>query len=173
MKNEMMDRLGRIRIALFDCDGVLTDGTIYVLPDGREFRGFNVRDGYGVRLLHKYGIATGVVSGKGGGSLRARAEILGMRFMILDCSRKEEAVVSIARREGVDVSEILFMGDDLFDIPALELCGFAVTVPDAPDEVKAVVDYVTSRGGGRGAVREVADLLLQAKGVSQPWKTPR
>lgn len=161
------DKLKNIKVAAFDIDGILTNG--HVWWDGDEL-GFNrlshTSDGYGLKLLMESGIKTGVISGGDSVSVKKRfIENLKLDFCYLGNEDKRLAYKKLLD-QGYDASEILFMGDELFDIPLLKKSGFCATVPEAPFEVRAICDFVTKKSGGQGAVREVIDLLRYAKGIS-------
>ena len=160
-------KLKKIKVAAFDIDGVLTNG--HVWWDGEDL-GFNrlthTSDGYALKLLMEAGIKTGVISGGNSVSVQKRfEENLKLDFAFLGNEDKREAYQKILDM-GYRPDEILFMGDELFDIPLLKASGFAATVVDAPHEVKAFCDYVTAREGGKASVREVIDLVRYAQGFS-------
>lgn len=156
---ELIDRLRPIRLLCLDMDGVLTDGHLYFLGEGRWSQRFCVRDGYGLKLLQSSGVEIAVLSGGDVHSGRARAESLGIRHAYFGLSDKVAVFHDVAGSLGLSPEQAAFIGDELPDIPLLRGVGFAATVPDAVPEVLEVVHYVTSRPGGDGAVREVADLI--------------
>lgn len=161
------EKLSKIKVAAFDIDGVLTNG--HVWWDGDEL-GFNrlshTSDGYGLKLLMEAGIKTGVISGGDSVSVRKRfAQNLKLDFAFLGNEDKRESYNKLLEM-GYKDEEILFMGDELFDIPLLKRAGFSATVPGAPFEVHNLCDYVTTREGGQGAVREVIDLVRLAIGFT-------
>lgn len=158
-------RLASIRLFAMDADGVLTDGGVYLLEDGREFRRFDIKDGYGIKQAIAAGITLAIVSAGGAESVRQRARKLGITEIRLDASDKLEALRDLCARVGVDLAHTLYMGDDVTDIPALQAAGVACAPADAVPGVLASADWVTVAGGGRGAVREVCDALLKARAI--------
>ena len=160
----VLDRARRIRLVLLDSDGVLTDGRIIVTSDGAEARSFDVRDGFGIRLGQGAGLAFGVISGRESRALTARAQELGFDEVHQGVHDKLGLVKEILERRGLEPADLCFVGDDLIDIQAMRYCGLAISPADAVGEVRDVAHHVTERPGGRGAVREVVDLLLRAGG---------
>jgi 3-deoxy-D-manno-octulosonate 8-phosphate phosphatase (KDO 8-P phosphatase) len=158
------ERIRRVRLVAFDADGVLTDGTIYLMPDGREIKAFNALDGTGIKYLERAGIATAVLSGRRSSALDRRARELGMRYVLQGYKRKLDGLAKLARLAKVRSKHICFVGDDLPDIPVMGKVGFAVAVSGARPEVIRAAHWVTERGGGRGAAREVAEKILKAQG---------
>jgi 3-deoxy-D-manno-octulosonate 8-phosphate phosphatase (KDO 8-P phosphatase) len=156
---ELSARLAKVRLLCLDVDGVLSDGHLYWAGEGLWSQRFSVRDGYGIKLLQELGIEIAVLSGGDVRSGRDRCASLGIRHACFGITDKLAAFRDIARPIGIGADETAFIGDELVDIPLLTHVGFAATVPDAVDEVKAVVHYVTRRPGGDGAVRELCDLI--------------
>jgi 3-deoxy-D-manno-octulosonate 8-phosphate phosphatase (KDO 8-P phosphatase) len=157
--------LRRTKVLLLDIDGVLTDGRIFYTEGTGWGAIYNVVDGFGIKLLMRNGIEVCFISAGNFESHRRRAEILGIRHAYFGDENKLHAYEAIRRDLGVQEEECAYMGDELFDIPVLERAGFAATPPHSPAAVKKAAHYVTKREGGNGAVREVCDLLLEAKGV--------
>src|SRR5687768_368361 len=147
-----------------DCDGVLTDGRLYFSRDGEVVKAFNVRDGQGIVSWHAAGFESGIISGRDAGAIiQARADELGMKY-VYSCSKNKVADFQrlLADAE-VPPHETAFIGDDIGDLELMKVVGFPVAVADAVDEVRAAAAYVTNAKGGRGAVREVTDILLSLK----------
>ncbi len=157
-------RLADIRVVILDMDGVLTDGRIGYGDGPGEIKFFDVKDGLGIKLLQRHGIKVGVLSGRESAANTRRAEELELDFCLQGCKEKIGAFRKLTRKFGVEPSECLFVGDDLVDLPVMARCGVGVAVGDAVVEVKRAADFSTSAPGGRGAVREVAEELLRAKG---------
>jgi 3-deoxy-D-manno-octulosonate 8-phosphate phosphatase (KDO 8-P phosphatase) len=153
----------KIKLLLLDVDGVLTDGRLYFGTSGEELKVFHVRDGYGLKLWHDAGFRSGIISGRDSDIVSQRASKLGMHFVYQGNDDKLSALAEIATEARVSADEIAFVGDDLLDIPVFEKVGLAVAVADAIEAVKRAAHYVTKIGGGRGAVREVIDMLLALK----------
>jgi 3-deoxy-D-manno-octulosonate 8-phosphate phosphatase (KDO 8-P phosphatase) len=154
-----------VRLLLLDCDGVMTDGTILVTGEGDEIKRFNILDGHGIVLWRRAGRRAGVLTGRGSRALERRVEELGIEFLIQRSLNKLESFEAFLAETGVATEEIAYMGDDVVDIPVLRRSGFAAVPPNAVDEAVAVAHAVTNREGGRGAVREVVDFLLEAQGL--------
>ncbi|MBT7304703.1 MAG: HAD-IIIA family hydrolase [Victivallales bacterium] len=157
-------RARRIQAVALDIDGVLTDGRIGYASGTDEIKFFDVRDGLGIKLLQRAGLKVGVLSGRSSQANRTRIAELGLDFATEGSRDKATALRELASQLGIETTEILFIGDDLVDLPAMNLAGVSVAVGDAVDEVKQAVDLVTERLGGRGAIREAAEWLLREQG---------
>jgi 3-deoxy-D-manno-octulosonate 8-phosphate phosphatase (KDO 8-P phosphatase) len=157
-------RASRIKLLLMDCDGVLTDGRLWLLENGDEHKSFNTKDGLGLSLLHRAGLKSGIISGRWSQAVIRRAGDLGMEFVRQGDPHKIEAFEQVLRQAGVDENEVAFVGDDLTDIPIMQRAELAVAVADAVEEARSVAHYVTRAKGGRGAVREVVEIILKAQG---------
>jgi 3-deoxy-D-manno-octulosonate 8-phosphate phosphatase (KDO 8-P phosphatase) len=154
----------RIKLLLMDCDGVLTDGRLYFSAGGEEMKVFNVRDGQGLVSWHKAGYSSGIISGRSSRIVDARAGELGIKFVHQGVEDKIQAFLAILAEAYIsDPAEVAYIGDDIPDIPLLKKVGLPVAVADAVEEVKAAAAFVTEAKGGRGAVRDVCDLLLSAR----------
>ena len=152
-----------MRLAIFDVDGVLTDGSVWIGPQGEVFKPFNILDGHGVKMLQASGVETALLSGRESESVTRRAGELSIRHVIQGAGDKLAAFEALLGRAGVSAEACAFVGDDLPDLPVLRACGFAVAVANAVDEVKAACHYVTLAPGGHGAVREFCELVLRAQ----------
>ncbi|MFN0140960.1 MAG: KdsC family phosphatase [Pyrinomonadaceae bacterium] len=157
---DVIERARKVKLLILDCDGVLTDGRLYFGPSGEELKVFHVRDGQGLVNWHAAGFRSGIISGRNSPIVEMRAKQLGVEFIWQGRKEKSSAFHEIVEAAGTSPDEIAFAGDDTPDIDAMRLAGFAIAVADALDEVKAAAHFVTSREGGRGAVREVIELLL-------------
>src|SRR6266446_925137 len=153
-------RASRIKLLLLDCDGVLTDGRLWLLEDGDEHKAFNTKDGLGLELLRRAGIITGRTST----ALARRAKELGIEFLRQGNEQKITAFEEVLRSAGLKEDEVAFVGDDLSDIPLMRRSELAVAVADAVEETRAAAHYVTQAKGGRGAVREVVEIILKSQG---------
>ncbi|MGE5303225.1 MAG: KdsC family phosphatase [Alphaproteobacteria bacterium] len=153
----------KIKLLLLDVDGVLTDGGIYIDNRGVETKRFDVRDGQGITLLQRAGIEVGFITGRFSEVVRFRAKELGVRIVYQKVQKKLEAYQRIKQKSRLEDESIAYIGDDVADIAVLRQTGLAVAVRDAWAEVKRHADYVTEADGGRGAVREVSELLLKAQ----------
>lgn len=157
-------RAQKVRVLLVDVDGVLTDGRVLYLPDGEEGRIFNVRDGLGIQLLRASGLKVGFLSGKTAEVVRRRGEELGVELLLLGVEDKVAAFDKALEQLGVDAEEVCYVGDDLPDLPLLRKAGLGCAVADAAPEVRANANIILRANGGQGAVREVCERLLKAKG---------
>ena len=153
-----------IKLLLMDCDGVLTDGRLWLLPDGDEHKSFNTHDGLGLSLLHRAGLKSGIISGRRSQAVIRRASELGVEFVRQGDPHKIEAFEEMMRQAEVDENEVAFVGDDLTDIPIMQRAELAVAVADAVAEARSAAHYVTRARGGHGAVREVIELILKSQG---------
>lgn len=150
---------------MMDCDGVLTDGRLYFSAHGEEMKVFDVRDGQGIVSWHKAGFKSGIISGRGAAEIiRTRAKELGIEIVRTGSKNKVADLEEILAELKIDAASVAYIGDDVGDIEIMKRVGYAIAVADAVDEVKAIAGYVTTACGGRGAVREVIDLLI----VEQP-----
>jgi len=164
MTASVQERAARIKLLLMDCDGVLTDGRVWLFDDGEEQKGFHTRDGLGIELWHRAGLKSGIISGRKSSAVQRRAHGLGMAFVVQGVEEKVGAFVKTLADAGVTNDEVAFIGDDLNDIPLMLRSGFGVAVADAALEARERAHYVTKVAGGRGAVREVIELILKAQG---------
>ncbi len=161
---DVYERARNIRLAAFDVDGVLTDGTLYYSDSGGEIKAFNVQDGHGMKMLKDSGVALAIISSRRSAALEARARNLGIELLFQGVPDKLAAFQELLERSGVAAKACAYVGDDLVDLPVLKRCGLAVAVPDAPAIVRHHAHYVTRAAGGKGAVREVSELILHAQG---------
>jgi len=161
---EALARAGRVRLLLMDVDGVLTDGTIYLNDEAVESKGFNIMDGLGLAILRREGVALGIVTGRNSRVVARRGKELGVTHLVQGCTDKLAAATDILAAEGIDWEALAYVGDDLIDLAVMRRAGLSVAPPGAAEEVKAVAHHVTALGGGRGAVREVCELILKAQG---------
>jgi 3-deoxy-D-manno-octulosonate 8-phosphate phosphatase (KDO 8-P phosphatase) len=157
-------RAKHIKLLLMDCDGVLTDGRLWLTADGDEQKTFHARDGQGISLLHQAGLKTGIISGRTSSAVERRAQELKMSYVRQYAKDKVEALEEILADANITADECAYIGDDVADIPVMNRVGFAVAVADAVEETKHAAHYITSLKGGEGAVREVTDLILKAQG---------
>lgn len=163
--DDVYNRAKSIRLAIFDVDGVLTDGGLHYSDSGEETKVFDVRDGLGMRLLQSSGVPLGIITSRTSRCVERRAADLGIEFLFQGVENKLLEFESLIRKLGLDASMCAYMGDDLVDLPILLRCGLAMSVPEAPAAVRNRVHYVTHASGGRGAAREVCELIMQAQGT--------
>jgi 3-deoxy-D-manno-octulosonate 8-phosphate phosphatase (KDO 8-P phosphatase) len=157
-----------IRLVTCDVDGVLTDGRIYVDDDGRETKAFNALDGVGMKMLMRAGITVAWITGSSAPAVMHRARTLGVARVVQGAEDKVTPWESLRSELALPASACAHIGDDLPDVPVFVRCGLAVAVPHAPPIVRARAHLVTGRGGGRGAVRELCEMILAAQGVLDP-----
>jgi 3-deoxy-D-manno-octulosonate 8-phosphate phosphatase (KDO 8-P phosphatase) len=153
-----------VKLAIFDVDGVMTDGTLYIGPQGETYKAFNILDGHGVKMLQSAGVATAIISGRASEAVAWRAKELSIVHVVQGAANKVAEFEKLLASLGLDALSCAFVGDDLPDLPVMKRCGLAVAVANAADAVKAAAHYVTRASGGRGAVREFCELVLRAQG---------
>lgn len=153
----------KIKFLLLDVDGVMTDGGVYYTEEGGEMKKFNIQDGYGIVKAKKLGLEVGIITGRVSKIVERRAAELGIREVHQNLEDKLGAYTQIKSKLGLSDGEVAYIGDDEFDLPVLRIVGFSAAPADAVDCVRKEVDYVCRREGGRGAVREVIDKILQAR----------
>ena len=161
---DILEKARQIRALLFDVDGVLTDGGIIYDNDRQELKRFNVKDGQIINYLRKYGIITGVITGRYSEVVRSRCEELDIDLHHHGIKDKRAAFEQIMQERGLSAGEIAYIGDDINDLPVLVRCGLSATPADGHWAVQRKVDLVLEKKGGEGALRELADLLLLAGG---------
>ncbi len=163
----LKDKFKKIRLLLLDVDGVLTDGRIVYDSHGRDLKFFDVGDGMGVYLLHKAGIRTILVTAKGSKTIKPRARDMKVEEVLEDIPNKAKILQKIIKKYKVAKDEVCFAGDDLVDLGLMKRVGLAIAVANACPEIKKASRYITKKNGGRGAVREIAELILKSQGK---WK---
>lgn len=154
-----------VRLLLLDADGVLTDGTLFFGEQGQEYKAFSSRDGHGIKMLQRSGVAVGIVSGRRSPAVERRAAELDVQHLHQDCSDKLVVFEQLRGALGLGASQIAFVGDDVVDLPIMLRAGLAIAVHDAHELVRRHAHWVTASGGGRGAVREVCELIMRAQGT--------
>jgi 3-deoxy-D-manno-octulosonate 8-phosphate phosphatase (KDO 8-P phosphatase) len=161
---DALERARRVRLMVFDVDGVLTDGRLWYGPQGVQLKAFHSRDGHGVKLLQQGGIAVAILSGRNSAAVALRAAELGVAHVLQGIEDKRPAFAALLARLGLEPREAGYMGDDLPDLPVLAHCGFACAPREACAEVLRGAHYVASAPAGGGAAREVCDYLLRSQG---------
>lgn len=160
---DVEERARQIKLLLMDCDGVLTDGRIWILDEGEDQKAFHTHDGLGIDLWHRAGLRSGIISGRSSTAVARRAKGLNMSIVHLGQSDKLKAFEEALLAAAVSSEEVAFIGDDLNDVPIMLRCGLAIAVSDATSETKARAHLVTQARGGGGAVREAIELILKAQ----------
>ena len=166
-EEEIGRRAGQIELILMDVDGVLTDGKIsYTSDEGKlvEVKSFNVLDGAGIALAHRAGLETGIISGRASPAVTHRAHELGIAHVHIDCFEKLPVFEQILQKTGLGAEQVCYMGDEVLDLPVMTRVGLSAAPANACVDVKHRADYVAEATGGNGAVREVIELVLKAKG---------
>jgi 3-deoxy-D-manno-octulosonate 8-phosphate phosphatase (KDO 8-P phosphatase) len=160
---EIIERARKVKLVILDCDGVLTDGRIIMLPDGDETKAFDVKDGHAIVMGQRAGLRMAIISGRKSSVVRARAKELGVAQLYEMAWVKKEPYEKILVEEELADEEVCYVGDDVVDISLMRRAGLGVAVADAVEEVKQNSHIVTTRRGGRGAVREVIEFILKAQ----------
>ena len=164
MTEELKTNLADIQLLALDVDGVLTDGTVMINRDGSEGKFFNLQDGHGIRMWQRAGLKVAFLSGRFSEATKYRAEQLDIDYCVQDCFEKLPALKKLLEQLGLSAKRTAYIGDDLLDLPVIRYVGFGAAVANAVDEVKDIADYVTTRRGGEGAVREVIEYILKKSG---------
>jgi 3-deoxy-D-manno-octulosonate 8-phosphate phosphatase (KDO 8-P phosphatase) len=159
-----VSRAARVRLMVFDVDGILTDGSLHYGPEGESLKTFNVHDGLGIKLLRQSGVATAIITARSSPILARRAADLAIDHVQQGAHDKKSAFEQLLAKTGVAAEATGFIGDDWIDLPVLSRVGFSASVASAHPEVRSRVHYVTQAGGGRGAARELCDFILRAQG---------
>ena len=162
--SEIQQRAARVKLLLMDCDGVLTDGRVWILENDDDQKAFHTRDGLGIGLLHRAGLMSGIISGRLSSALERRAQSLEVSYLWQGREDKREAFADTLAQAQISAEEVAYVGDDLTDLALMAQAGLAVAVADAVAEVRERAHYVTTAKGGNGAIREVVELILKAQG---------
>jgi len=157
-------KLSKIKMFIFDLDGVFTDGSIIINEDGSESKVYNVLDGHGVKLWQRAGFKTAIISGRAAKATSLRAQQLSIEYVFQGCKNKLPVYESLLEQAKLEPDEVAFIGDDVIDLPILTRVGFGVAVANAVSELKQHADYVTKLPGGKGAIREAIELILKRTG---------
>ncbi|MDQ1316273.1 MAG: 3-deoxy-D-manno-octulosonate 8-phosphate phosphatase phosphatase [Pseudomonadota bacterium] len=165
MKAALLARAKKIRLIAFDVDGVMTDGTLFLGDDGQEYKGFNSLDGHGLKMLKSSGVELAIITGRVSHVVERRAKDLGIEIIHQGAHDKLAVYETLCREQGIDLDATAYMGDDVVDLPVMRRAGLAITVPAAPELVKAHSHLITTREAGRGAVREACEFLMRAQGT--------
>ena len=161
----LLARARKIRLIAFDVDGVMTDGTLFLADDGQEFKGFNSLDGHGLKMLKGSGVQLAIITGRSSRVVEHRAGNLGIEIVHQGAHDKLVVYEALCRDLGIEREATAYMGDDVVDLPVMRRAGLAITVPAAPELVKAHSHYTTVRAAGHGAVREACEFLMRAQGT--------
>jgi 3-deoxy-D-manno-octulosonate 8-phosphate phosphatase (KDO 8-P phosphatase) len=162
------EKAARVTLLLLDVDGVLTDGRIVYGADGQEIKVFYVRDGHGIKMVQQAGVEVGIITGRQSVIVENRARELGIALVLQGVCDKMTAWRDVLKEKGLGPTQTAYVGDDILDVPLMRAVGFAAAVGDAEPCVIEAADYVAARPGGKGAVREITEFLLRARGA---WET--
>lgn len=160
---ELQTRFRNIKLLVLDVDGVMTDGGLTIGDDGQEYKTFHAHDGLGMKLLKASGVELAIITGRTSNVVKKRAESTGVAHFYQGAEDKLLAFNDLMKASGLQASQCAFMGDDVVDLPPMLKCGLALAVPNSPSLVLKHAHYVTIKAGGRGAVREVCELIMQAQ----------
>ena len=164
IKAEALERARKIKLVIFDVDGVMTDGGIYVGPEGELYKPFNCKDGLGITLAHRSGLRTAIITGRESKQLAYRAGELHITEVMQGHRNKRGAYKELKERQGLTDEEIAYVGDDLIDLPVMLQVGLPMAIADAVAEVKDASRVISGRPGGHGAIRELLEFILKAQG---------
>jgi 3-deoxy-D-manno-octulosonate 8-phosphate phosphatase (KDO 8-P phosphatase) len=162
---DALERARRVKLMIFDVDGVLTDGNLWYGVAGEEIKAFHSFDGQGIKMLAKSGVGLALLSGRASPAVAARATELGIEHVLQGIEHKRETYEALRKRLALAQDDCGYMGDDLVDLPVLTRCAFACTTPQAPEEVRKRVHYVSASPAGGGAAREVCEYVMRAQGT--------
>ncbi|HYN77771.1 MAG TPA: 3-deoxy-manno-octulosonate-8-phosphatase KdsC [Lamprocystis sp. (in: g-proteobacteria)] len=165
---DIHERAARVRLVIFDVDGVLTDGSLFLGDDGQEYKAFNARDGHGMVMLRETGVQLAVISGRSSGAVSTRMEGLGIRHVFQGRADKVPAYMELMQTLGLPDAAVAYVGDDVVDLPIMRRVGLAIAVGDAHPLVSRHAHWQTRAPGGRGAAREVCELIMDAQGTLAP-----
>lgn len=162
--HDILSKAAQVQLVIFDVDGVLTDGRLYMGNDGNEYKAFHIRDGHGIRMLLDSGVEVAIISGRNAVSVERRMIDLGIRYAYLGIQDKRAAFDSLLSRLNLTPQQVAYVGDDLIDLPVMTQVGLAIAVQDADPFVQQHAHWRTPSQGGRGAARDVCELVLEARG---------
>ncbi|MFP5382117.1 MAG: KdsC family phosphatase [Gammaproteobacteria bacterium] len=165
MTDDLIARARKIKLIAFDVDGVMTDGTLFLGDDGEEYKGFNSLDGHGLKMLKGSGIELAIITGRSSRVVEYRAKNLGIEIVHQGAHDKLVVYEALCRELNLACEDTAYMGDDVVDLPVMRRAGLAITVPAAPELVKAYSHFTTVREAGRGAVREACEFIMRAQGT--------
>lgn len=167
MKRKIKDIIKQIKLVATDCDGVLTDGSLYYMENGEEIKRFQVLDGVGFIRLGQNGIKTAIITGEKTSIVDNRAKRLKTDYLYKGTLDKLTAIKEICEKENISLQEVAYIGDDWFDVEAINAVGFGCVPRTARKQIRSHGDYVTKHGGGNGCFREIAELILKIKGMDK------
>ncbi|MDH5632013.1 MAG: 3-deoxy-manno-octulosonate-8-phosphatase KdsC [Gammaproteobacteria bacterium] len=164
VSDEVLERASKVRLVLFDVDGVMTDSSLFIGDDGQEYKAFNSKDGHGIKMMQRTGIDAGIITGRTSEVVRHRVRDLGIKHVFQGCADKLPVYEQLIKDLGISADQTAFVGDDVVDLPIMLRAGLAICVADGHALVKQHSHWVTPTNGGRGAVREVTEMMMFAHG---------
>jgi len=164
---DILEKARQIRLVIFDVDGVLTDGSLFLGDDGQEYKAFNSKDGFGMKMLQATGVEIGIITARTSEVVRRRMQSLSIQHVYQGQLDKLSAFETLVAKLGLSKEQVAYVGDDVIDLPVLQRVGFAITVQDAHPLAKQHAHWQTTNPGGRGAARDVCDLIMEAQGTLQ------
>ncbi len=162
---DILERAKQIELVIFDIDGVMTDGSLFFGDDGQEYKAFNSFDGHGMRMLLESGLQAAIITGRQSNVVKHRMQDLGVTLIYQGYRDKRPAFATLLQEVGLRAEQVAYVGDDVVDLPIMTRVGFAIAVQNAHPYVKQHAHWITDRSGGRGAVRDVCELMLEARGL--------
>lgn len=164
---DILDKARQIKTVIFDVDGVLTDGSLFIGDDGQEYKAFNSRDGHGMKMLQKVGVTIAIITGRTSQVVQHRIRDLGIKHVYQGQHDKTQAFRDLLKTLNISAEECAYVGDDVVDLPVMTQVGLAIAVQDAHPMVVRHAHWQTPNSGGRGAGRDVCEMIMEAKGVLQ------
>jgi len=164
---DILERAAQIKLVIFDVDGVLTDGSLFLGDDGLEYKAFNSRDGHGMKMLQQSGVTIAIITGRTSKVVEYRMQSLGIEHVYQGQLDKRHAFAELLEKLSLDANEVAYVGDDVVDLPVMSKVGLAIAVQDAHSMVLKHAHWQTPSCGGRGAGRDVCEMLMEARGVLQ------
>ena len=164
---QVAKKIKKVALAIFDVDGVLTDGRLYYSADGEQLKVFNTLDGHGLKMLAASGVTLAIISGRSSAALAKRAKDLGIKHLVMGAADKSAAYQALLKKLKLTTDMVASIGDDIVDLPILMHCAFSAAVPSAPKDVVTRVDYTTKAAGGEGAVCEFCEVIMRTQGTYQ------
>jgi 3-deoxy-D-manno-octulosonate 8-phosphate phosphatase (KDO 8-P phosphatase) len=161
----LMKKAAQIKLVIFDVDGVLTDGSLFIGDDGQEYKAFNSKDGLGMKMLQDSGVAVGIITARQSNVVKLRMQSLGIKHLYQGQQEKLPAFEALLKELSLDASEVAYVGDDLVDLPIMIRTGLAIAVADSHERVLEQAHWITEKCGGRGAAREVCELIMAGQGT--------
>lgn len=168
---DILQKAAKIQLVIFDVDGVLTDGSLYIDAQGQEIKSFHSRDGHGMKMLQQTGVEIGIITGRTSATVGHRMTSLGVKHVYQGQEEKLPAFLELLHQTGLQAEQVAYVGDDVVDLPVMLTVGLAIAVQDAHELVKKHAHWQTRHGGGRGAARDVCELIMEAQGqLDSQWQ---